>query len=449
MGLRNGQFSSVELVEACLQRIDTYNQDFHSFITVHAEKALQSAQAADDLYASEVTDKPLLGIPIAVKDLYEVAGFPTTAGSPLLQDALSNTDSFVAQRIKTCGGIILGKTNLNEWAMGATGENDNFGTVRNPWDRQSIAGGSSSGSAAALAAGFCPLAIGSDTGGSIRVPAALCGVVGMKPSYGRISLNGVIPLSWTLDHAGSMARTVRDVAILVNVLAGPDPRDERTWGMPIDNYIDTLEDGIDGIRIAYPEMSAFTACSSDVCSMMSLAVQTVEALGANTKETSLAWILDARTKNRTIIAVESNVLHHDQLMHNPDRYSPPALERLRKGQAVSSIEYGQALLARGEFRRAFRSLFDKVDILITPTTPIPAPKLDDENEMAYAREHLSTFLGAFNLTGLPAISIPWTMASNGLPIGLQIIGGEGRDSLVLRTAHAIEQSHGLLGIAPL
>lgn len=448
-GIENGNFSSVDLVEACLARINTYDSALHTFISVDAERALSAAKEADRLCAAGVEGQALLGIPIAVKDLYDVTGSPTTAGSPLRQDVLPESDSFVIQRIKAHGGIIIGKTNLNEWAVGATGENEFFGPVQNPWDQNRISGGSSSGSASALAAGFCPLALGSDSGGSIRIPAALCGVVGMKPSYGRVSLNGVLPLSWTLDHAGPLARTVSDVATLLAVIAGPDPNDARTWALPVDGLRDHVDSSISGWRIALPDMSPFNACVDEVNTAMDQVKLTLQSLGAHPVNETIDWVLDAREKNRTIIAVESGVLHHDEVETQPDKFSPQVLERLRRGRNISSAEYAQALLHRLELRQACRSLFDRVDLLITPTTPVIAPRLVAADEMAYAREHLSTFLGAFNLSGLPAISIPWALSPDGLPIGIQLIGGDGQDRKVLIAAQAIEIARGFHGLAPL
>ncbi|MEK7863810.1 MAG: amidase, partial [Chloroflexota bacterium] len=285
--LRARQVTSVELLRAAIARIERLDPTLRAFITTTFERAMAEAERADALFARGIDRGPLHGIPIALKDLFDVAGVATTGGSAIFAHNVATQDSAATERVRAAGAVIVGKTNLHEWAFGVTNQNPHFGTARNPWDPTRIPGGSSGGSAIAVATGMCAVSPGSDTGGSIRIPAALCGIVGLKPTYGRVSLRGVIPLSWTLDHAGPLARTVTDAAITLAVLAGYDVDDPGSADVPVDDYLAGIEDGARGLRILVPTVHFFDDADPEVARAVRDAIAVLAASGAIVEKRAL------------------------------------------------------------------------------------------------------------------------------------------------------------------
>ena len=339
--LRAGQYSALELTEACLRQIEHLNPIINAFITPTLELAYQAALQADalrSLHASNLNELALLGIPIALKDLIETGGIPTTAGSKFFTENIPGQDAEAVIRIKLAGAVIMGKTNTHEIALGVTGVNPHFGAVKNPWDYSRICGGSSSGSAAAVVTGMCLAALGTDTGGSIRIPASLCGLVGLKPTFGRVSARGVIPLSWNLDHVGPLAHTVHDAAYLLQVLAGFDPHDPASVNVPVDDYLVNLDKGVTNWRIALATGDYIEQSDPDVLAGLEDAARYFKDMGAQVEKVDLSWIADLAATNSRITQADAAAYHHQRLVEHrgiagsdepPARLAQRALPRHR------------------------------------------------------------------------------------------------------------------------
>jgi aspartyl-tRNA(Asn)/glutamyl-tRNA(Gln) amidotransferase subunit A len=389
-------------------------------------------------------------VPVALKDLFDTAGVRTTAGSRIFADRVPHEDAAVVARLRAAGAAFVGKTNLHEWAFGVTNQNPHFGATRNPWDLARIPGGSSGGSAAALAVGACYGALGSDTGGSIRIPASLCGVVGLKPTYGRVSLRGVIPLSWTLDHAGPMARRVRDVALLYALIAGHDPLDAGSADVPGDDPLASIDDGVRGLRLGLPRTHFFERTDPEIAALVREAIRVLEGEGATIDEIPFPPSDALLETERTIKTADAAAYHADHVRHRSGEIGPDVLARLRSGEAVGGLEYASARRRREELRQVLVRLFDAVDVLVCSATPSAAPRVMDvatagvqagvgtEDAVATAAR-LTALTGPFNLTGLPAISVPCGFTAAGLPVGLQIVAAPWREATVLRVARAYER----------
>jgi aspartyl-tRNA(Asn)/glutamyl-tRNA(Gln) amidotransferase subunit A len=439
--------SAEEVTRACLARIERFEPRVGAFITVTAEDAIAAARAADARVAAG--DAPqLTGVPMALKDLFDTAGVRTTGGSRIFADRVPAEDAEVVSRLRRAGAVFVGKTNLHEWAFGVTNQNPHFGATRNPWDLSRIPGGSSGGSAAALAVGECYGALGSDTGGSIRIPASLCGVVGLKPTYGRVSVRGVIPLSWTLDHAGPMARTVTDVALLYRAIAGYDPLDPLSIDAPIEDPIPSLELGVKGLRVGVPRTHFFERADAEIASLVRAATLVLEREGASIVEVGFPPSEVLFDTQRTIISSDAAAYHADHLRERPKEIGADVLTRLHQADGMSAVQLALARHRREELRREVIALFDRCDVLATPATAVAAPEAtyDDPSASttgAAAREaaaRLTAMTSPFNLTGLPAISVPCGFTEAGLPVGLQIASGPWREALVLRAARAYERA---------
>lgn len=438
--IRHGKLSPVELTEACLERIGLLDAHLNAFITVAREEALSAAQQATNALAKGSHKGPLHGIPLAVKDLFATAGLRTTAGSRILADNTPTEDATAVARLKGAGAVILGKLNLHEFAFGATGVNPHYGAARNPWDGDRISGGSSSGSAVAVAAGECLGALGTDTGGSIRIPSSLCGIVGLKPTYGRVSRRGVVPLSWSLDHVGPMARTVEDAALILGAIAGHDPLDASSSDEPVPDFQRELTDGkLKGLRIGVPREFFFEDVDLEVQEAVRLAITGLSRLGAQLRDVSLPHIAEAPAAVNAIILPEALAYHRRWLAERPDDYGDDVRERLELGATYLAVHHVQAQRFRSliieEWRR---EVFDKIDLLVTPTTPIAAPAIDESDFQTTL--NLVRFTGPFNLSGLPAVSLPCGFTKSGLPIGMQLVGRWFEEGMVLWAAHAYQQS---------
>jgi aspartyl-tRNA(Asn)/glutamyl-tRNA(Gln) amidotransferase subunit A len=440
IAMRAGQMSALELTQACLRRIEALNPRLNAFIRPTPELAIQLALSAEGLYRthpSNLADVALAGIPLGIKDLFDVAGVPTTAGSRFFGDKPAREDSEAVLRCKLAGAVILGKTNTHEIALGVTGVNPHFGAVHNPWDLSRVTGGSSSGSAAAVATGMCLAALGTDTGGSIRIPASLCGVVGLKPTYGRVSTDGVMPLSWNLDHVGPLARTVRDAAVLLTVLAGFDSHDPASVQRPLDDYLGLLEKGVQGWRIALATGAYVDASDKDVMEAVTSAAEVFRQAGARVDPVNMDWLEAAALANGRMTQADGAAFHRERLAAEPEKFGEDVRQRLQTGTALSSTEYSLARRTQAEIRRRFEQFFEKYDLLMLPTTPIPAPPIEGTGAIEAARR-LTRFTAPFNLAGLPALSLPCGFSPEGLPLGLQLVAGHWAEARLLQAGQAFE-----------
>jgi aspartyl-tRNA(Asn)/glutamyl-tRNA(Gln) amidotransferase subunit A len=437
--VRKRSISPVELTKSCLDKIEKLNPKFNAFITVTAGSALAEARAAESEIQAGRWRGPLHGIPIALKDLIDTAGVKTTAASAVFKDRVPSEDAEVVRRLKAAGAVFLGKQNLHEFAYGGSSVVSYFGEVHNPWNPQYIAGGSSGGSAAAVASGLCYAAMGTDTAGSIREPAALCGIVGLKPSYGRVSARGVIPLSWSLDHVGPLTTTVADAALTLQVLAGHDAGDPHSADIPVDNYVAALHAPTRKLRLGIPRSFFYEDLHSEVASAMDQALSVLSTLTAEVSEISLPVPTD-----RTLQSAESYAYHAKFVATSSELYQPETLRRIQSGQNVRAEDRAHLTAELQEIRRAADHIFEGVDVLVTPTVPIPPPpiaELKGNPDSLRPREILMLRnTRPFNLWGVPAISVPCGFTREGLPIGLQIAGRHWQEGRVLTLAQAYEQA---------
>lgn len=445
--IRAGQLSPVELTRAILDRIGSLNDRMAIFITVTADHAMARAEAAERALKNNDDLGPLHGIPISLKDLFDTKGIRTTAGSRVFEDRYPEQDSTVTSRLNAAGAILVGKANLHEFAFGVTSVNPHYGAVRNPWDPDRISGGSSGGSATSIALSVALGSMGSDTGGSIRIPAGLTGTVGLKPTYGRVSVAGVVPLSWSLDHVGPMTRTVEDAAIMLEILAGHDPGDAYSRKVPVTAYSQQLEGGIRGLRLGLPRTTFYNRLDPEVERAVQTAVNRMEEMGASVVDVNIPNADLQRPIFSNIAAPEAFSFHEQYLNSRPELYGRDIRARIDAGRLLLSVDFVRAQRARSILKKDLQSVFDDVDLLVTPTLPIPAPLIeqkvvewDGETEPVLGALTRNTRL--FNITGLPAITVPCGFTSNQLPIGLQIAGRAFDEATVLRAAHTYEQDAG-------
>lgn len=437
--IRTRQASPVELAEACLARIDELEPVLNAFVLVTRESALAEARAAEREIASGNYRGPLHGIPVSVKDLFDATGTPTTAGGGF-PAAEAQEDSAVVERLRSTGAVLLGKTGLHELAFGVTSQNPHFGGIANPWAADRVPGGSSGGSAAAVSSGGGFGSIGSDTGGSIRIPAALCGVVGLKPTRGRISLRGAVPLSWTLDHAGPLARTVRDAAVLYAAIAGHDARDPGSRSAPYEDALEGIDGGSARARIGVWR-AAMDAAEPPVRAKVDEAIAALAAAGARVEDVTLPRAAELMATQLAIIGTEAYAYHRERVEREPERIGADVLARLERGRANTGATYALARRARSEIRMAFDALLSSYDALVSPTTVVTAPERAGEDAVATAAR-LTALTSPFNLTGLPAISVPCGLAADGLPVGLQLAGRRWQEARLLRVARTYESARG-------
>jgi aspartyl-tRNA(Asn)/glutamyl-tRNA(Gln) amidotransferase subunit A len=433
--LRKKEISPVDLTTACLDRIELLNPLLNAFITVTDESAMAQARVAEAEIQRGEWRGPLHGIPIGLKDLIDTAGVRTTCGSALFAGRVPTEDADVVQRLKRAGAVLIGKQNLQEFAYGGTSASSHFGAVHNPWNPKHIAGGSSGGSAAAVAAGMCFGAIGSDTGGSIREPAAFCGVVGLKPTYGRVSTRGVFPLSWSLDHVGPICRNVTDAALLLEAIAGYDALDPTCVEWPAEEYATVLAMKTD-LRIGLVRQPFFEDLDRDIELAMNEAIKIIRDLAAQVIDGELPSVPTG------VQAPEVFAVHKNYYASSPELYRGWMRGRLAQAATADTAVYVTDRFALERVRRTVNDMFDQVDLLITPTTPVPPITIEAASHMSPdpAGEVWLRNTRPFNAYGLPTISIPCGFTSDGLPIGLQIAGprfGEGR---VLAFAHSFEQA---------
>ena len=433
------KLSPVELTEALLRRIEALEGRVNAFITVDGDAAMAAARTAADEITKGVARGPLHGVPVALKDIFGVAGVRMTAGSKILAESAASEDAEATARLKAAGAVILGKLNLHEFAFGATGVNPHYGPARNPWDLERITGGSSSGSGASVASGECPAALGTDTGGSIRIPASLCGIVGLKPTYGRVSKRGVLPLSWSLDHVGPMTRTVEDAGIILQAIAGRDDADASTRDEPLPDYNQTVRVGVQGLRIGVPKQFFFENVDAEVESAVRSALSLLEAMGAVIIEVDAPLISEIPGGVTAIMLPEALAYHQKWMTERPDDYGDDVRYRLELGATFLAVHYVQAQRRREMAVAAWRAeVFSKVEMIATPTTPITARPIEEGD--LQVTFNLIRFTNPLNFLGVPAISVPCGFTGEGLPVGLQLAGRWWDEATVLRAAHTYEQA---------
>jgi aspartyl-tRNA(Asn)/glutamyl-tRNA(Gln) amidotransferase subunit A len=445
--IQKKELSPRELTLACVDRIQALDPLLNCFNTRTLDTALEQARLAEAEIQNGGYRGPLHGIPLAVKDLFETKDVRTTAGSRFFTDFFPQDDALVIQKLKNAGAIFLGKLNMHEIALGVTNVNPHFGPCHNPWSMERMSGGSSGGSAAAVAAGLCLGSLGSDTGGSIRIPASLCGVVGLKPTYGRVSLRGVIPLSWNLDHVGPLARNVRDAAILLQSIAGYDAQDPASADVPVPNYLSGLKSGVRGWKIGLASDAFFSESDPQVEQAIQAAASEFARLGAQVIPVELPDAHQAARANGLMTQSDAAAFHQERLASHPEGFGADVLKRLQAGADLSSTEYILARRTQSQFRRRCELLFETIDLLVTPATPVTAPPIEGPDAIEQARR-LTRYTAPFNLAGLPALSLPagFSQPSPGaeeeLPIGVQLVAPPWAEDRLLRAAYAYEQAAG-------
>ncbi|NEU30658.1 amidase [bacterium LRH843] len=437
------QLSPVDVMKVMLERIS--HDELNAFITVTADDAIAEAKQAEDEINAGISKGPLHGVPIAIKDIIFTEGVRTTMGSDIYSDYIPTYDATAVQKLKEAGAIIVGKLNTQQFAYGATGDRSHVGPVKNPHNKEKMSGGSSSGSVAAVASSLCYGALGTDTGGSIRIPSSFGGIVGMKPTFGRVSKYGAYPLCWSMDHIGPMTRTVKDNALLLNVLSGYDERDEYSIEREPEDFTRFLTRGIEGSVIGVLDFKNDPNINEQVRQQTLQAVETFRSLGAEIKYVEIPEMADIMAAFRTILRSEAYAVHEERLSTS-DQYDDEVKERLLTGQSVSIREYVEAGQVKQAAIRKYHKIFEEVDVLITPTVPIlPANigqrEIDIDGRAVHINLLLNYFTGALNITGLPSMSIPNGFSDCKLPIGLQIIGKEFDEANMYRFAYAFEQSN--------
>jgi len=441
--LRRRAVSAVELTQACLKRIETHNPTLNAFITVTAEQALATAREMDAERLRGRWRGPLHGIPIALKDNMDTAGIRTTAASELFRDRVPSEDAEVVRRLKAAGAILVGKTNLHEFAYGGSSTVSYFGPVRNPWALERIPGGSSGGSAAATAANLCFGSLGTDTAGSVRMPASYCGIVGFKPTYGRLSNRGVIPLSWTLDHVGALCKTVEDTALLLGVIAGFDALEPTSMDMRVPDYSRALGTPTARLRVGTPRTPFFDNLDPEIEKAVNAALDVLRRLTASVQEVQIPTIapIGASPIHRAILGPEAFAYHSEWLAASPEKYQSPTRERLVTfSSPVTQQDYVRARHQCDVLRREIVKVFAAVDLVVTPTVAGPPTTIEPLTQHADLDAGRTRNAWPFAVYGLPAISVPCGFTTAGLPVGLQIIGAPFAESTVLALAHAYERA---------
>ena len=450
-GLRNKKFSSVELTKSCLEQVKKHDKNLNAFITVTEKEALEQAKKADKLLSNltieQFNNYPLLGIPIAFKDLFSTKGIKTTAASKVLENYIPPYDATVVEKLKDAGVVIVGKTNCDAWAHGSSGENSDFGPTKNPWNKEYVPGGSSSGSAASVAADMCLASTGTDTGGSIRLPASFCNVVGLKPTYGRVSRYGIIAMASSLDSIGHFTKTVEDSSILLNVTAGKDLMDTTTPDVKVADYAKNLNEGIKGIKIGVPKEYFIKSLDPKIKEKLEQALKMLEEEGADILEISLPHTEYAVACYYIIqpAEVSSNLARYDGIRYGNDRsfFGDEAKRRIMLGAYTLSAGYYEAyykkaMQVRTLIKQDFDKAFEKVDVIIAPVSPTPPWKIGEKINDPLKMYLSDIFTITANLAGIPGLSVPIGFIDN-LPVGMQILGPQFSESRLFQVGHAFEQ----------
>lgn len=450
--LAKKELSPVELTKAVLARIEDLDHQIGAFIQYNPDRALDAAIAAESEIVNGRYRGPLHGIPMALKDIFYRKGQITTFGSRIHRDFKPAYDATVVERLTDAGAIFTGTLNMHEYAWGGTTDNPHYGTCRNPWDLERSPGGSSGGAGAAVAADLAVASLGTDTGGSIRIPSAFCGIVGLKPTHGRVSKYGVFPLAWSLDHVGPMTKTVRDAAILLEAIAGYDSSDPTSVDVPVVPYTDYLNGELTDLVIGFEEEYFFKCCDDEVAAVVRQALAWFESMGATVKPVSIPSLRHAPFAELVTITSEASAIHHRNLKERPNDFGEDVRLLLELGELNSAVDYLQAQQVRHKLKRDFTALFREVDVLVSPTLPIPAPRIgQDTVEIGGLKldiiSGLTRFMAPGNLTGLPALTVPCGFVS-GMPVGLQLIGPAFREEVLLNLGYAFEQTQPLQGRRP-
>ena len=440
--IRDRKLSPVEYTRALVEHTERHDGKLNAFLRFTPEIALADAQRAETEIMTGSWRGPLHGVPYGLKDIVDYAGLPTTGHSAILKDSTAATDAFVTRKLRAAGGVFMGKLSTHEFAIGGPCFDLPWPPARNPWNRDHFCGGSSSGSGSATAAGFVPVAIGTDTGGSIRNPASMCGVTGMKPTYGYVSRRGVFPLAYSLDHVGPLTRTVRDNAIVLDLIAGHDPNDPGSVPRDGSNCTALLDRGVEGLRIGVVRhfYTRDLVADAEMTASIEQALTQLEALGAVVREVETLPLQQFAACNRTLLVSEAYAVHERWLRERPQDYGDLTRERLFPGAFVSAAEYVNASRMRLKMTAAFNSLFDDVDVVVTASAHDPACRIDDPKqvEYTYARQARAPF----NLTGNPALALPTGFSAGGLPLGMQIVGRPFGEATIYRVAQAYEAAAG-------
>jgi aspartyl-tRNA(Asn)/glutamyl-tRNA(Gln) amidotransferase subunit A len=445
--IKSGELSPVTLVENCLSRIAAHGKTLNSFLAVFEDQAREDATVLEAEIKAGKWRGPLHGIPIGLKDLVDVAGTVTTGGSTILKDNVASADATITRKLKDAGAIIMGKTHMVEFAMGASGINPHYGPGHNPWNTDRITCGSSIGSGNAVGGGLIYGAIGSDTGGSIRMPAAVCGIAGLKPTYGVVSRAGVLDLSWSCDHVGPMTRSVADAAHMMNALAGYDAADPASSGETPPDYAAAMGGSLAGVRVGVPEHYFFEGIDAEIEAAVRSAIELMASQGATVTTISMDWVRLGRPINVGILIPEAVSVHEKWLNEHRDQYSPEVLSRLSGGVGISALDYIKAQRSRAWFIEKMNVAMADVDVLVTPTIPIQTPTIEGctpvpgEN-VARDGAELGNFTGVFNTTGSPSLSMTCGFTGDGMPIGMMITGKAHRDDVVLGVGDAYERVAG-------
>lgn len=432
--------SPVELTEALLRRIEAINPQLDAFLLVDGDKAMMSAKIAESAIQGGRRLGPLHGIPFALKDIVDTAGLRTTCHSEILRDNVPSRDAAVATKLKAAGGILLGKTATHEFALGGPAFDLPWPPARNPWNREHHPGGSSSGSGAAVAAGLAPMAIGTDTGGSVRNPASCCGIVGMKATYGRVSRAGVFPLSYSLDHIGPMTRTVTDNALMLQAIAGPDKRDHASARASVPDFTAGIESGVKGLRIGYLRHfhEVDLPAHPDMAAGLDEAVDVLRREGAEIKDVAFAPLSEIGACNRIILVSEAYAIHRAWLAERPEDYSKSTRDRIMPGAFIDAANYIDALRQKARYLAQFNALMADLDVIICASSMDPACRIDDQAEVdrTYGRQARTPF----NVLGAPALVTPTGLSKNGLPLSMQVVSSAFNEPMIYRVARAFERA---------
>ena len=444
--IRNLEVSSVEVINACLERIQTFDKKVNSFIRVFEESSVSEAKKAQDEIMAGHWRGPLHGVPFAVKDLFDTAGVPATAGSKIWKDYVPVADAHVVAKLREAGAVLIGKLNMHEFAFGITSRNPHYGPTLNPWDLTRMCGGSSSGSAAALAAGFIPLALGTDTGGSIRIPSSLCGTVGLKPTYGLVSRRGVLPLSWSLDHVGPMARQVEDIALGLQIIAGHDSKDHSSANCKPEDYITQLKDDMNGLVIGLPTTFFYEDLRKDVKEAVLKAVKGMETLGASVREIDIPGIIEDDIAAFTVLFSEASTCLETHARNRPQDVGDEVMSGIRLGMTIPATRYIHALRIRTKLIDVLADIFSQVDLLVVPGTTVDAPPIESQevsigpDRMINVRSALTRFTRYFNLAGNPVLCVPCGFSNQRLPVGMQIIGRPFDEATLLKAGYLFQKA---------
>jgi aspartyl-tRNA(Asn)/glutamyl-tRNA(Gln) amidotransferase subunit A len=443
--LQKKEISPVELFNEAVERVHQLQPKLNSFITVTEQEGRKAATEAESEIRKGHYRGPLHGIPISIKDLFATRGVRTTAGSKVLAQWIPDYDATAVARLHQAGMVLVGKTHMHEFAYGVTSDNPHYGPARNPWDPTRVPGGSSGGSAAAVASSQCAASLGSDSGGSIRTPAAVCGVVGLKPTYGRVSRYGAVPLAWSLDHVGPLTKSVEDAAIMLAAIAGPDPMDPSSSSRPIPDYRKDMRGSIRGLRLGVPRQYFFEHVDPEIQKLVGAAIHQLESMGATLVEVDIPDLENCSAMEAHITLAEATSYHEPYLKKQADDYGPTVRTNLEAGRYLLATDYVKSQRARTLLQHNFNEAFKRAEVIVSPTLPALPPLVGEVwVQSGDLREHVIDAFLRFNipydLTGFPAISIPCGLGSTGLPIGLQIAGKAFDETTVLRVANAYEQS---------